>query len=157
MNFLGRTEEQKQFRLQAGPTWRSFEKFRQEGAKALESVKNGIVGIFQTKTGQYRIIEESDFQMLYGLARDVDRLQGGLRVVVSAARAVKKHPEDAETINVLLESVSLLGSLPTLPTRQKFEPLKIEISELDENDEVITDPEELERLIKAESLTQLEK
>lgn len=148
-------KESNTFSLQPGPTWLSFEKFRQEGAKALESVKNGIVGILHTKTGQYRILEERDFQKVYGLARDVDRLRGGLRIIISAARAVQKHPNDEDTINVLLESVSLLGSLPELPTRQTFEPLMAEIDELDEeDDEVILDPKELHRLIEAESLAQ---
>ncbi len=68
-------KESNTFSLQPGPTWFSFEKFRQEGAKALESVKNGIVGILHTKTGQYRILEERDFQKMYGLARDIDRLR----------------------------------------------------------------------------------
>ncbi len=59
-------------------------------------------------------------------------------------------------MNVLLESVSLLGSLPELPTRQSFEPLMLETDEPDEEkeDEVILDPKELERLIKAEFLAQ---
>jgi hypothetical protein len=149
-----------ELRLQAGPTWKSFERFRQEGSKALESIKNGIVGILHTKTGQYRFIEESDFQKLYGLACEVNRLQGGLKVIISAARAVKKHPDDLDSINVLIESVTVFGNLTALPTRQSFEPLRFEIDELDEddeNDEIITDPEELDRLIKAQSLAQIEK
>lgn len=148
-------KEQNEFEFQSGPTWSSFEKLRQEGAKALESVKNGIVGIFHTKTGQYRILEESDFQKLYGLARDVDRFRGGLRIIVSAARAVRKYPHDEDTINVLLESVTLLGSLPELPIRKEFEPLLFESNELDEDDEFITDSKELEELIKSESLARL--
>ncbi len=140
--------------FKVGQTWRSFEKFRTEGAKALESIKDGIVGILHTKTGQYRILEERDFQRLYGLARDVDRLQGGLRIVVSAARALKKDPDNLDTMSVLLESITFLGSLPELPTREKFESLFVETSELDEDDEVIMDSKELERLIKSESFTQ---
>lgn len=145
-------KEQKELGFKVGTTWRSFEKFRQEGAKALESIKEGIVGILHTKTGQYRILEERDFQKLYGLARDVDRLQGGLRIVVSAARALKKNPDNLDNMEVLLQSINFLGSLPELPTREKFEPLLVETSELDEDDEVIMDSEELERLIKSESL-----
>ncbi len=140
---------QKAFNLQPGATWLSFEKFRQEGAKALELVKNGIVATLHTKSGQYRIVEESDFQKMYGLARDVDRLRGGLRVVISAARAVQKH-QDEDTINVLLHSLTLLGSLPELPTRQVLEPLIPEFDAVDEEDEVISDPKELERLIKSQ-------
>lgn len=147
-------KENKELGFKVGSTWRSFENFRQEGAKALESIKDGIVGILHTKTGQYRILEERDFQKLYGLARDVDRLQGGLRIVVSAARALKKNPDNPDTMSVLLQSITFLGSLPELPTREKFESLLVETDELDEDDEVIMDSKELERLIKSESLTQ---
>jgi hypothetical protein len=153
MNSLTK-KENKELGFKVGSTWRSFEKFRQEGAKALESIKDGILGILHTKTGQYRILEERDFQKLYGLARDVDRLQGGLSIVVSAARALKKNPDNPDTMSVLLQSITFLGSLPELPTREKFESLLIETSDLDEDDEVIMDSKELERLIKSESLTQ---
>jgi len=134
--------------LRSGPSWLSFEKFRTEGAKALEPVKDGTVATLQTKTGQYRILSEGDFQTLYGLASDVERLRGGMRVVLSAARAVQKH-KDSDSVEVLLESVRLLGSLPELPTREAFEELQPESfnSELDEDDEVITDPALLERPI----------
>ncbi len=130
--------------LQLASIWSSFEKFRREGAKALESIKDGNIAILQTKAGQYRILEEQDFQQLYGLARDVDRLQGGLRLVVSAARAVQKHP-DSDTVKVLVESINLLGSLPELPTRESFEPINPEGFELEENDEVILDPQQIDR------------
>jgi hypothetical protein len=62
-------------------------------------------------------LAEKDFQKFYGLARDIERLSGGLRIVVSAIRAVQKHP-DTETINVLLESVNLIENIPALPTRK---------------------------------------
>jgi hypothetical protein len=156
MNLLTK-KEHKELGFKVGPTWQSFEKFRACGAKALESIKDGIIGILHTKTGQYRILEERDFQKLYGLARDVDRLQGGLRIVVSAARALKKDPDNLDIMEVLLQSITFLGSLPELPTREKFESLLVETSELDEDDEVIMDSKELERLIKSESLTQEKK
>ncbi len=139
------TKREKPIELKPGPYWSSFEKFRIEGAKALETVKNGVVAILGTKTGQYRILEESDFQKLYGLAQDVNRIRGGLRVALSAARAVQKHP-DSETLNVLVESITLLGSLPELPSRQTFEPLLRENDELEfEDDEVILEPGQIER------------
>lgn len=150
-------KKQKAFSLHPGSTWSSFEKFRQEGAQALEPIKNGVVAILHTKTGQYRIVEERDFQKMYGLARDVDRWRGGVRVVFSAARALQKHPDDKDTMNVLLESVTLLGSLPELPTCQSFEPLMVENDEVGDDDEVILDPKELKRLIKAESAVQAKK
>lgn len=61
-------------------------------------------------------------------------------------RAVQKHPDD-ETLKVLIESVNFVGSVPELPTRDTFAPLEPEDFELDEADEVILEPEELQRLI----------
>ncbi len=37
--------------LENAQVWTSFEKFRTEGAKTLESVKDGKVATLQTKTG----------------------------------------------------------------------------------------------------------
>lgn len=141
----------KVFSLSLGQSWQSFEKFRQEGAKALQLIKNGAVATLTTKTGQYRIIEEHDFQNMYGLARDVDRLRGGLRMVTVAVRAAQKHP-DQENLEVLAEAVALLGELPELPTRDSFEPLELENDDWDDDDEVLLNPDEIERPFEAEPL-----
>ncbi len=132
------------FSLRLGQTWPSFEKFRSEGAKALSAIKDGAVATLTTKTGQYRIMEEHDFQQIYGLARDVDRLRGGLRRVTAAVRAAQKHP-DRENLEVLAEAVARLGELLELPTRDSFEPLMPENSEFAEDDDVMLKPEEIER------------
>ena len=138
------TKDSTSFNLQLGPIWSSFEKFRAEGAKALKSIKNGTVGTLHTKTGQYRILEEQDFQKLLGLARDVERLRGGLRVVVGAVRVAQKHP-DTESLNLLLEVVTMLGNLPELPTREGFPPLSPEGLDVERDDEVTLDPNQIER------------
>jgi hypothetical protein len=130
--------------LKAGTTWRSFEKFRVEGARGLEAIDNGTVASLQTKTNQYRILTESDFQKLYGLAKDVDRLRLGFRVVVSAVRAVQKHP-DEQTIEVLIDAVQMLGSLPELPIRDRFGAEQLENFPLDLDDEAILDPTQIDR------------
>lgn len=135
------------FSLRSGPSWPSFEKFRTEGANALESVKGGTVATLQTKTGQYRILEEHDFQALLGLARDVERLRGGLSVVVKAVRGVQKHPDDPESLDLLLETVMMLGSLPELPTRTGFDHLSPEGLDVDPDDEVTLDPDQIKRPI----------
>ena len=137
------------FSFRLGQTWPSFEKFRADCAKALSAIKNGAVATLTTKTGQYRIIEEHDFQQMYGLARDVDRLRGGLRMVTVAVRAAQKHP-DRENLEVLAEAVAMLGDLPELPTRDSFEPLMPENSEFDEDDEVMLDVDEIERPLNEE-------
>ncbi len=140
----------KKFSLRSGANWTSFEKFRLQGAEALSSIANGVIATLQTKTGQYRIIEERDFQAMYGLARDVDRLRGGLRVVILAVRAAQKHP-DPENLNLLAEAVAMLGDMPELPTRNSFDGLVPENFDLDEDDEVMLDPDEIERPLQSEN------
>jgi hypothetical protein len=131
-------------KLEEVGNWPSFEKFRTEGSKALEEIENGVVGTLMTKTGQYRIVEEKDFQKMYGLAREVERLRGGWRMVAVAVRAAQKHP-DPETLAVLAEAVALLGNLPELPTRDSFAGLEPEGIPLEEEDEVTLDPKEILR------------
>jgi len=138
-------------KLEPEKTWLSFEQFRKEGSKALESVQDGSVGTLISKTGQYRIMTEKDFQKLYGLARDVERLRGGLRLVTFAVRAVQKHP-DLETIETLVEAIAQLGELPALPTRNTFEPLEPEeLDEQDELDDILLTKEEIQRPFSSES------
>lgn len=136
-------QDQTTINLREGLRWSSFEQFRKEGANALDSVKNGTIATLLTKNGQYRILEEKDFQRLYGLARDVERLRGGFRVVISAVKAVEKH-RDNSTIQVLVNAVSLVSSSSVLPARDRFESMETEGFELDEDDEVILDPSQLE-------------
>jgi len=128
------------FTLKVGIQWSSFEKFRAEGARCLEPIKNGTIGILQTKTGQYRIIEERDFQQMLGLARDVDRVRKGLRILIQTIRVVKKH-RDTDSINLLIEAASTLGTLPELPTRDTFDALLPESTDVDTEDEVDIDPD----------------
>ncbi|MEC4819131.1 MAG: hypothetical protein SAK29_38535 [Scytonema sp. PMC 1069.18] len=141
------------FELRVGSRWSSFEKFRTEGAKSLESIKNGTIAILQTKTGQYRILEEHDFQKMLGLARDVDRLRRGARVLSRAVRVVQKH-RDTDTLNLLLEAVTMLGTLPELPTCDRFEPLLPEDTDADiEDDEVDLDPDSVTRPLDTKNAT----
>lgn len=141
------------FSLKSGPSWKSFEQFRAEGAKALSSVKERLIATLHTRTGQYRIVEERDFQALYGLAREVDRLRGGLQFVFVAVRAAQKHP-DQETLNVLSQAVAMLGNLPELPVRENFDSLIPEELDWDEEDEVILDPSQVSRPLQSKELAQ---
>jgi hypothetical protein len=127
-------------------SWNSFEQFRTSGANTLATITPGTVGTLQTKTGQYRILNENDFQQLVGLATDVERLQQGLSVVMRAVRVVENHPEDADTLALLVETVSMLGSISTvLPTKSSFPPLAPEDIPAESDDEVILAPELLNR------------
>lgn len=129
-------------RLTPATSWNSFEQFRTAGANALSTIAPGTVGTLQTKTGQYRILNETDFQQLVGIAAEVQRLQQGLNVVMKAVRVVENHPEDTDTIALLTETVAMLGNISTvLPTRSNFPPLTPEELPIDPEDEVALSPE----------------
>ena len=130
--------------LSAGATWTSFEQFRKEGGSSLTNVGKGVVGTLITKTGQYRVVEESDFQHLLGLASEVNRLRGGLRLVVSAAHSVQKFPDDT-TVETLMAAVTMLGQSPVLPTRTGHEALDLGDSIASDEDEVELDPTKIRR------------
>jgi hypothetical protein len=126
--------------------WNSFEQFRTAGASALGNITDGTVGVLQTKTGQYRILSETDFQQLVGVATEVERLQQGLNVMIRAVRVVENHPQDADTLALLVETVAMLGNISnTLPTRSSFPPLTPENIATESEDEVILSPEALTR------------
>lgn len=143
---LGEKQEQTATNLKVARNWKSFEDFRKAGAKALEPVKEGAIATLKTGTGDYRVMSEQDFQNLYGLACDVARLQGGLSVVLTAARAVQKH-NDPETVQVLIQTIKMMGNLSALPTREDsdFSETEASDSEIEEEDEMIDDPSLLER------------
>jgi hypothetical protein len=133
--------------FQPGPFWSSFEQLRASGQTALEPIRSSVVGSLITKSGQYRILAEDDFQRVLGLAREVQRLQRGMRLVVTAVRAVQHHRDDY-TISTLVEAAAAFGEIPALPTMDRFAPLQPEDIDVNPDDEVILDPVELERRIK---------
>lgn len=67
---------------------------------------------------------------------------------MQTVRVVQKHP-DVESLNLLAETVTMLGSLPELPTRDSFDPLLPEGIEVDPDDEVELDPTQIERPLDA--------
>lgn len=142
-----------EYSLRVDQSWNSFEQFRQEGANALHSVKNQNIATLETQTGKYRILEEQDFQTLYGLARDVERLRGGLHVVILAVRAAQKHL-DEEQLNLLAETVAMVGNLPELPVQDQFNDLMPEQLDWDHDDEVILDPKQINRPLQSQKSTQ---
>ncbi len=126
--------------------WNSFEQFRTAGANALTSIIPGTVGTLHSKTGQYRILTEADFQHLLGIATDVERLHAGLNVVMRAVRVVQNHPHDSDALALLAETVAMLGTMTTvLPTISSFPPLTPEDITVDSEDEVILSPEQIQR------------
>ena len=128
--------------LQQAVTWSSFDKFKLDGATALERVQNGGVGSLTTKTGQYRILTESDYQSLLGLASEVRRIKGGLNAIIATATVAHRH-RDAETLEALMQVVIAVGGLPRLPTNDHSDRLDLEITALDTDDDAILDPQAL--------------
>lgn len=132
-------------RLSPGEHWHSFEQLRTAGVNAIHKVTPGTVGTLQTKNGQYRLLTEADFQKLVGVAGDIERLQQGLNVVMRAIRVVQNHPEDSETLALLVETVTMLGMDTVLPTRSSFPPLELENIAVESDDEVTIDPAQIQR------------
>jgi hypothetical protein len=145
-NILNPTGSQ-ELDFRPGPTWSNFEQLRTSGQAALEPIKANAVGTLMTRYGQYRILAEDDFQRVLGLAREVHRLQRGMRLVITAVRAAQYHRDDL-TMSTLVEVASAFGETPSLPTIDRFAPLQPEDFDVDPDDEVILDPTELERQIK---------
>ena len=110
--------------LAPGPTWRSFEQFRTAGTSVGDAIKVGHVATLHTKGVTLRIIRDEDFQSLVGLASEVNRLKRGFRIVLQAAKIVHRYRNDAEAIEMLLQSASMLDESCALPERighQQFE------------------------------------
>ena len=103
--------------LVPGPEWRSFEQFRIAGSSALEGVTVGSVATLHVKSKVFRILGDSDFQRVVGLAAEVHRLKQGITLVVKAARVVAKHP-DRDSMELLYHSAWLLSESSILPERE---------------------------------------
>ena len=112
--------------LVPGPEWRSFEQFRTVGPTALEGmIPVGSVATLRVKADTFRIMRDGDFQKLVGLAAEVNRLKGGLTVVLSVAKIVAKYPNDQDGLQALWHSISLLNESTLLPERDGHEGFRI--------------------------------
>ena len=114
--------------LVPGPVWTSFDGFKKNGNESLSAMPLHHVGRLQTKHGVFRILHDSDFQRVLGIASDVCRLQDGLRFVVQAAKIAIKHP-DEEHIRLLITSASLIAGSPELPQRDGHESFQLKEEE----------------------------
>jgi hypothetical protein len=119
--------------LVPGPEWRSFEQFRTVGPTALEGIiPLGCIATLRVKTNTFRIMRDEDFQKLIGLATEVNRLKGGLTVVLSVAKIVAKYPNDPDGLQALCHSISLLNESTLLPERAGHEGFRITPEEVKE-------------------------
>ena len=111
--------------LCAGPSWTSFEQFRIAGSQALETIKANTTGCLVTKTGQYRVLHEQDFQRLIGLAGEVERIRSGFRLVALAVDNVQQH-QDGASIELLSTALTFLAESAALPTQTGHEETLVE-------------------------------
>lgn len=121
--------------LSAGPEWRSFEQFRLGGATALETIATGSVAVLHVKSNSFNILRSEDFQKLIGLASEVHRLKEGITLVLTAAKIVRKYPNDPDGIEMLYKSASLLRESSMLPERDGHDPFRITEDECNEHRE----------------------
>lgn len=130
--------------LTGGPYWASFEKLRTAGGSALEGLKPGAVGTLQTKAGQFRIVRDDDFQRLLGLASEVHRLKGGIKILVKAAKVVAMHP-DQDTVEMLIQTVSMLNESSILPEKDGHDHFELTQDEIAGDDGEDIDVSEIRR------------
>jgi hypothetical protein len=110
--------------LRLGPSWTSFEEFRKQGSSALESIQPRTAATMMTKAGVYRVMRDEDFQYLVGLASEIHRVQSGMKFVYQAAKVARSHP-DSEHLELLMQSLSLIGQSPELPQRAKHDSFEL--------------------------------
>jgi len=136
-----------------GPQWDSFDKMRLDDGRneKLASLGHGVMGELGLKGGRsVMLIDKGDFQTLLASNREIERLRNGMRVVVSAVKLVKNHPDDQDTVNHLIEVVMALGITPTLAISQGHTPVDFQdVPDLDDDDEVL-DAAEARRLARWE-------
>jgi hypothetical protein len=115
--------------LVPGPTWTSFEQFRTGGTTGLDGIPQHGVATLRCKNSEFKVIRDSDFQRLVGLASEVCRLQSGLKFIIQAAKVFHKHPDD-DHFKLIIQSASMIASSPELPQRTGHESFQITSQEL---------------------------
>lgn len=121
-------------KLQPLQPWRSPEQFRKNLGDNLRSIDRGYVGTLLTKENKtIRLLTDEDFQELYGLAREIDRLRDGIEVIIAAAVSVQENQNES-AIRVLTKAALTLGRTPVLPTRNPSKDFSLDIVQSEEID-----------------------
>ncbi|MDP8989460.1 MAG: hypothetical protein M3N41_05185 [Acidobacteriota bacterium] len=108
----------------------------------MEGFALNTVGTLQCKSSTFRILLDSDFQKLLGLATEVHRLKQGITIVMQAAKVVAKH-SDEESIQLLIQTASMLNQSNLLPERDGHGEFHISP---EESAEYGQDPEDVESM-----------
>jgi hypothetical protein len=114
--------------------WRSAEQFRKNLGENLRLIERGHVGTLMTKENKtIRLLSDEDFQLLYGLAKEVDRLRDGIEVIIAAAVSVQENQNES-AVRVLTKAALALGRSPVLPTRTPSKDFNLDDIAVDESD-----------------------
>jgi hypothetical protein len=115
--------------LVQGPTWNSFEGFREHGLRQLKSIPKRSVATLHCKSGSFRILREDDFQWLVGIASEVARVRNGFNVALSAARVAIQHP-DEQHLNLFIDIANTAFQSPLLPYKEGHQGFQLSSEEL---------------------------
>ncbi len=119
--------------LRQGPVWPSWEQFRLTGSRGLDQqIPAGIVGRLRTKQGEFACLRWTDFDRLYGLAQDVQRLSRGVMLLHQAAEVVMTS-DQLDLGITMIRDLTLQYQLPAT-ANTPLPPLEVEPEE-EEGDE----------------------
>ncbi|MVN88580.1 hypothetical protein GO986_17735 [Deinococcus sp. HMF7620] len=134
MSNITRPVTRKELALHPLQPWRSAEQFRKNLGDNLRLIERGQVGTLMTKDNKtIRLLSDEDFQVLYGLAREVDRLRDGIEVIIAAAVSVQENQNES-AVRVLTKAALALGRSPVLPTRIPSKDFTLDDIKVDESD-----------------------
>lgn len=123
--------------LQPLRPWTSAEQFRKGLLDNVQSIQRGKVGTLTMKNKTIRMLSEEDFQELYGMAQEIDRLRDGIEIILAAAVTVQETRTDSAVIT-LTKAALALGRVPVLPTRRPSKEFSIDQIPVDEQTETDT-------------------
>lgn len=120
--------------LHQGPVWPSWEQFRLAGSRGLDTqIPLGTVGRLITKHGEFACLRWRDFDRIYGLAQDVQRLSQGVMLLHQAAEVVMRS-EQLDLGIKMIRDLTLQYQLPAV-AKTPLPPLDVETEEDDAGDD----------------------
>lgn len=106
------------FTVEHGTYWRSFDRFKTQGAAEIErNVPPGKIGRLNVKGTEFVVVRSETWNEVYGLARDVSRFREGVLTIREAVKLfvhVERDPESSQLAISLLRRLTF--QLPNLPT-----------------------------------------
>jgi hypothetical protein len=120
-------ESQQTDAIEPGPYWGSFEQFRSRGVEGLRGeLGPNQVGRLNVKGNEFVIMHASAFNRLYGVAREVARLNRQVHLVKQAAQIVRDTDGSEVAVRHLAD---LIAQLPKLDTQIPLRKTELVINE----------------------------